>query len=550
MKRGIITLFFLLIGIIFSNSAISQVANSGSPGILFSLDKLSTENFYKGKLNDSLYYIKFDKVEEDFAEGFYFVANNSVFAETHEFSINKKKKTYFVKFDEQTFEIKPDFIISNENIIGKYGVNDKFIKLFNRFRWSDYFEFKIETPEPLPKFPIRYKKPIFEVEIQKEVSYGKAEGYWESYPVETETYLEIIEKGLLSTVSKKELNLTMDIYTPKGDTVKHRPLIMFIHGGGFYIGDKKTEAMVEWCKYFASLGYVTVSINYRLGYKLVGPSVERAGYRGLQDAHAAMRFLVKNKDKYGINTDLLFVGGSSAGGVTSLNLAFMRNKNRPESSKKSLFYTDLGNIESSSNSIKANFKIAAVINMWGAVNDLKILENSNTSIISFHGDADKVVPIDYDYPFQDIKGNFSSVILEKMYGSLPIHIRAKELGLREELHIFESAGHSLHVDVDDNLNENFDFISEEVRDFLYEEVVGKECKIISNPATPFNRAMPFYETTCTHYKEIHWAIEGGIITGKKSNQVRVIWFDKATEHKLILSGCYEDGAGFYDVYEF
>ncbi len=548
MKKVVIVLGIIFFGLISAKEVNSQPIQ----GLIFNLEKLSTENFYYGKIQDSLYYIKFNKVQESYAEGFYFIVdNNSVFADKKPFQITKKRKSYIVNFENKTVQLKLDFLILENKIIGKYGINDKFLKIFRNFKWSKYLEFKMYIPQELNKYPARYMHKVFDnVIVETDVKYGNAKGYWDSYPLENESYFEILQKGVMSSITKKNLDLKMDIYMPKGDTVTKRPLIMLMHGGGFYIGDKKTEALVKWCNYFASMGYVTASVNYRLGFKPVGPSIQRAAYRGLLDAHAAMRFLVSKADDYNINTEMIFVGGTSAGGVTALNLTYLRNKNRPEATKKSFLYDDQGNIEESGNSLNNKFNIKAVINMWGAVNDLEILKNSDASIISFHGDADKVVPIDYDFPFQDIKGNFSSVVLEKMYGSLKIHIEAKKLGVREELHIIESAGHSPHVDVNDNLNEIFDFISVEVRDFLYDEMYPVKCEIVTKPATPFNRAMPVYETTCTDYNNLQWAIEGGIITGKKNNAVRVIWFDNAGKHKLMLSGCYRDGTGFYNEYEF
>ncbi|MDD2635093.1 MAG: alpha/beta hydrolase [Bacteroidales bacterium] len=550
MKKIISIAIIIAVFNLISIMLFAQKTKKASPGLLFSLDKIDTEIFYYGKLNDSVYYIKFDKVEDKYAEGFFFALNNNVYAQTHKFKIFEKRKSYILTFDEQKLEIKSDFIFTDKKIIGKYGVNKKFLKIFRNYKWSGYFEFKRHIHEEFITYPARYKDELFAVDILNDVYYGTAEGYWDSYITESSSYIKIIENGVLSSISKKNLDISMDIYTPANDTLKLRPLIMFIHGGGFYIGDKRTEGMLEWCKYFASHGYVCASINYRLGFKPMGPSVERAGFRALQDAHAAMRYLVRNHQEYGINPNMIFVGGSSAGAITALNLAFMRNENKPEATRKSFLYPDLGNIESSTNQIKDNFDVTAVINMWGAIHDLEILKNSKTAIISFHGDADKVVPIDYNYPFQDIKGNFSSIILNKMYGSLPIHIAAKELHLKEELHIFENAGHSLHVDVDENLNENFNFISKKVKDFLYTELIPKECNITSIPATPFPRAMPYYKTTCDNYRDIYWRIEGGIIINKKQNMLKVVWFRDATKHKLIVSGSYMNGARFYDKYEF
>lgn len=35
----------------------------------------------------------------------------------------------------------------------------------------------------------------------------------------------------------------MDVYLPDDDTIKNRPLLMLIHGGAFFIGDKASLAM-------------------------------------------------------------------------------------------------------------------------------------------------------------------------------------------------------------------------------------------------------------------------------------------------------------------
>ena len=56
----------------------------------------------------------------------------------------------------------------------------------------------------------------------------------------------------------------MDIYLPDGDTATNRPVIIFIHGGSFYAGDKSQTDCEDFCRAFAKRGYVTASVNYRL----------------------------------------------------------------------------------------------------------------------------------------------------------------------------------------------------------------------------------------------------------------------------------------------
>src|SRR4051812_13185170 len=58
-----------------------------------------------------------------------------------------------------------------------------------------------------------------------------------------------------------------DFYEPTGDTTPLRPLIIWIHGGGFKFGRKTTGGCPTWGKTFARRGYVCASVNYRLSKK-------------------------------------------------------------------------------------------------------------------------------------------------------------------------------------------------------------------------------------------------------------------------------------------
>ena len=68
-------------------------------------------------------------------------------------------------------------------------------------------------------------------------------------------------------------DLTMDVYTPEGDDVTDRPVIVLLHTGTFLpaivngqaTGDKSDNTLVELCTRLAKKGYVAVS-NYRLGW--------------------------------------------------------------------------------------------------------------------------------------------------------------------------------------------------------------------------------------------------------------------------------------------
>ena len=515
--------------------------------------QIKTNIYYVGVINESRFFVIVDTVSTDYLKGRFFEYNNEIFANEIIFEIIPKRKSFVFKSETVKQELIIDFKTRGRMITGNYRLNDKFLGIINR--WSDPYDvrFGIHMVPEFVTYPNRYNEVLFpKSEVIGDVVYGSASGYWDTYAVDGESYWKILERGLLNTANKRRLNLKADVYLPQEDTLKERPFIMFIHGGGFYIGDKKSKPMQTLCEYFSSLGYVTASINYRMGFKPVNYSIERAGYRALQDAHAAMRYFVNNMQKYGIDTSLLFVGGSSAGGITSLNLAFMRNKDRPKSSYGNILFDDLGNIESSTNNLKNKFSIKALINMWGALDDISILQNAQTSIISIHGTADKIVPYYYDFPFQDIKGWISKTVFNKIYGSHPIHEAARIIGLREKLVSLENLGHSPDVDEKDQemLNDIFYLMRDEIQGFIFEEIVPDRNFITTIMPALNPEAQIAYRSRYSNIKKIHWAIEGGLILNTSNNTVRVIWFKDAPAHRLHMSALHPNGTAFYDKYEF
>lgn len=95
----------------------------------------------------------------------------------------------------------------------------------------------------------------------------------------------------------------LDIYYPEDKTATPRPLLVWIHGGGWSGGSK---AGMPYLSRLAD-GYVVASIEYRFSQKAVFPAQ-------IQDCQAAIRFLRANADKYHIDPKLVGVGGASAGG--------------------------------------------------------------------------------------------------------------------------------------------------------------------------------------------------------------------------------------------
>jgi predicted peptidase len=305
------------------------------------------------------------------------------------------------------------------------------------------------------------------------------------------------------------------------------------------VGDKSEDAIVRMCQYFASMGYTTATINYRMGFLPTKASSERAGYMALQDAHAALRFLFENANKYRIDTNYVFVGGSSAGGITSLNLAFMQNKNRPESSYKSLLHDDLGNIESAGKFNNTKIHINAIANLWGAVSDLAVLKNNKVSVLSYHSAKDPIVPYDYDYPMQKFAKKVAPLLFTKMYGSKAIHEELKKLKYREKLVTIQQEAHNLW-ETNDKINTIFYQIFNDMKQFFYVDLVPNPVKIEQDAL--FRQR--YFISNTNDIELITLQCDGGFIIQNNENEILVIWRRDATDRRLTTSGIYKNGAAF------
>ena len=234
----------------------------------------------------------------------------------------------------------------------------------------------------------------------------------------------------------------MDVYEPEGDEETARPLILVFHTGNFLpqylngsaLGTRKDSAVVELCERFARMGYVTASVDYRLGWNpLAGTQVERtfqlinAAYRGVQDSRTAARFFRMNAaemdNTFGIDPDKIAMFGDGTGGYITLASAAIADYNDiildNEGSPIEVFWYDPGDGSSIPMVIEAvngdpeakndgytpdslqlcighypeyssefNFQM----NMGGALGSDKWLDSGDPAMVSFHCPHDPFAP--------------------------------------------------------------------------------------------------------------------------------------------------------------
>lgn len=498
----------------------------------FDLRKIDTAYYYVGLVEDSSYFFKVNSIDQQTISGHYFPIGSSAWLEAVPFTISYRNKKYYFKSNGIEKNILFALTIDTASISGDFstdpaGLTSKSI-FFERHYEPNYTEYKSK----------RFKEPVFSVQVEPNVVYGNAKGYWCSYPMNDSKYLKMLTNTIGKTAANRKLDLTMDIYTPENDTMKQHPLIVFIHGGAFYFGDKGASTMSEWCKHFAKSGYVTASINYRLGFQISRASIQRCGYMAIQDAHAAIRYLVAHAQDYGIDTNAIFVAGTSAGGITALNVALTTNATCPAFVEEHNLTKKCGRLEDSGNSLKNKFKVKAIANMWGALYDLDVLKNKRIPIISFHGTEDHIVPYDEGYPFSSLKSNIGERLFDKMYGSKAIHDRMNELRIHNQFFPLEGVGHSPYEDPDGTLNHYYYFIQDKIQHFFMDLLCGN-CSIDYNKQDPST-----FSISNPNITAISWKIKGGLISQVGKSDIKVYWFKDAPTHTLTASGVLNNGASF------
>ena len=197
-----------------------------------------------------------------------------------------------------------------------------------------------------------------------------------------------IQYGVGAT-SSGSIPLLLDLYEPDEPCASPRPLVLFVHGGGFTGGDKVSGNALFRAEQMNARGFNFVSINYRLDpddplpsaeFEAVVQDVIDDGFgdatdprldaiaAAFEDTVTALNFLRDNQDTFCTDTSRLAYWGSSAGAFTVLQVAYGLNQfgiDRPEP--------------------------AVVIDYWGALLRASDLEVAEAPFLVIHGTQDNTV---------------------------------------------------------------------------------------------------------------------------------------------------------------
>ncbi|MDH5380728.1 MAG: alpha/beta hydrolase [Cyclobacteriaceae bacterium] len=212
--------------------------------------------------------------------------------------------------------------------------------------------------------------------------------------------------------------LLMDVYIPKNDPHISRPVMLYVHGGGFYAGRRDFKSQVEFCEYFARKGWVTVAISYHLtmkgqsfGCNQPADNKMNTFREAAKNIHQSTLFLINHADEFGISPQKIILAGSSAGAEAVLAAAYWN--------------------ETRNGILPENFKYSGLISMAGALPEINwiTLENAIPTQL-FHGTCDNLVP--YRYASHHYCSENKAGYLP-LYGSFDIKKRLEALNVSSYL---------------------------------------------------------------------------------------------------------------------
>ncbi len=246
-------------------------------------------------------------------------------------------------------------------------------------------------------------------------------------------------------------NLLLDIYEPVGDIATSRALVLVFHGGSFIGGSKTGTDVVPICRDLARLGYVAVSVEYRVGmtrFPFPGPDSTDAApavVRGVHDARAAVRFFRKNAaiggNTYRIDPNNIYMLGVSAGGFIALQTAYMDDINELPSYIDTVAQPGIqGGIQGLSGNPGYSSDVNAVVNICGAVGDTAWIHPGDEPVLSFHGTNDNTVP--YGSAMITLSGVWPIMQVD---GSFSINARVDQMGIENCFEIYEGQDHVPHA---------------------------------------------------------------------------------------------------------
>ena len=132
-------------------------------------------------------------------------------------------------------------------------------------------------------------------------------------------YDDVVETLNVAYINRDEVALAMDIFSPKDSEGKELPVIVILHGGGLFMGDRGLER--PYSRLLAHKGYLVFSLEYRLA--------PRANIcEQLDDVCSGMDHVGRMLVNYDVDFSRMFMVADSAGAYLACYVTAMHNSEK------------------------------------------------------------------------------------------------------------------------------------------------------------------------------------------------------------------------------
>ncbi|MCR5834744.1 MAG: alpha/beta hydrolase [Selenomonadaceae bacterium] len=176
-------------------------------------------------------------------------------------------------------------------------------------------------------------------------------------------YLPDIVYAQISDSKKTNQLLQADLLIPV--SAQKLPTVIFITGGGFVSANRARSPQLR--MHLAENNFVVASINYRTAPNARFPEP-------VEDVKSAIRFLRANAERFGVDTEKIFVIGDSAGGYLAAMAAV----------------TSGANLFNKGDNLNMSDKISAAVSLYGVSDLTKIAEDFPEAVQKLHASAGSV----------------------------------------------------------------------------------------------------------------------------------------------------------------
>ena len=262
--------------------------------------------------------------------------------------------------------------------------------------------------------------------------------------------------------------------------------------------------------------------------------------RAIQDMRASVRFFYEdaaNADAYKIDTTRIYIGGSSAGALTALHMAYLDKDCEIEEYMSVSELNTLGGLEGTSGNPGFSSDVAGVINLCGALARYGWIETGDVPFVSLHGDADPTVP--YNRGIASVSG-FAIMYLD---GSRMLSEHAATVGVQSNFYTHYSGGHVVYAASVPYMDTTVNF----VRDFLIDQM-GCTDTPLQAPNTPSETADLYQLFYCgLGVSEESQLMIKEIYPNQSSDQMTVVFADGTVLSEVVLLDLSGRVVNSYDV---